>query len=106
MLCSPGTAVKLLALPEMRDAAAGLNFHGAGSVITPMGAELLVSDAVPDGKLLGLDRSFALEMVDAGFNISERDRLIERQLERVSFTFISGFSKLFKNASKVLVITK
>lgn len=106
MLCSPGTAVKLLALPEMRDAAAGLNFHGAGSVITPMGAELLVSSAVPDGKLLGLDRSFALEMVDAGFNISERDRLIERQLERVSFTFISGFSKLFKNASKVLVIAK
>lgn len=106
ILCSPASAVKLLALPEMRDAAAGLSFHGTGSVITPMGAELLISSAVPDGKLLGLDRGFALEMVDAGFNISERDRLIDRQLERISFTFVSGFSKLFNNASKVLVITK
>jgi len=34
----------------------------------------------------------------------EYDKLIDRQLERAAITSISGFSKIFQEASKVLEI--
>ena len=34
----------------------------------------------------------------------EYDKLIDRQLERAAITSISGFAKLFTEASKVLVV--
>ena len=57
----------MLKLPEFRDAAAGLNFHGTGKLITPFGANLIKTDyvALKDG-LIGLDKNCALEMVKVG----------------------------------------
>ena len=45
----------------MQDAAAGLDFHGTGRLITPMGAKVLRTCAVPKGKIIGLDKNYALE---------------------------------------------
>ena len=41
-------------------------------------------------------------MVTAGDVNVEYDRLIDRQLERAAITSISGFAKLYTEASKVL----
>lgn len=104
MVASPDVAAKLLNMSEFRDAMAGLNFHGKGNLITPLGANLLKSSAVPAGKLLGLDRSCALEMVKATEIETDYDKLIDRQLERASITCIAGFAKIFANAARVLTI--
>lgn len=56
------------------------------------------------GKIIGLDRRYALEMVQAGDVSVEYDKLIDRQLERAAITSISGFGKIMPEASKVLVI--
>lgn len=40
-----------------------MNFQGSGELVTPFGARLIASDAVPAGTLVGLDRRFALEEV-------------------------------------------
>ena len=66
MLVPGGTMVKLLSLSELQDAAAGLNFQGTGALATPLGAELVRSGCVTDGTIIGLDRRYALEMVQAG----------------------------------------
>jgi hypothetical protein len=41
-------------------------------------------------------------MVTAGGVMTEFDKLIDRQLERAAITQISGFAKIFADASKVM----
>ena len=104
LLVGSDTMVKLLSLSQMQDAAAGLTFHGTGKLITPMGAKVLRSSAVPAGKIIGLDKHYALEMVKAGDVSVEYDKLIDRQLERAAITTISGYAKIFADASQVLAV--
>ena len=104
IVAAPDIAAKILEMSEMRDAAAGLNFHSTGKVVTPLGAKLIKSSAVTQGTLIGLDKSCTLEMVQAGGIMTEYDKLIDRQLERAAITEISGFAKIFTDASKVLEV--
>lgn len=101
LIASPDIMAKLLAMPEFRDAPAGLNFHGNGSMITPLGAKLIKSNDLSK-KIVALDRNYALEMVTAGGVQTDFDRLIDRQLERASITQISGFAKIFADSAKVM----
>lgn len=93
---------QLLCMPEFRDAQAGLSFHGTGKCITPLGAEIVRCDSVPQGKIIALDRSCALEKVQAGDVVTDFDKLIDRQLERAAVTTIAGFAKIYPDAAKVL----
>lgn len=104
LLVSPDVMAKLLNLTEFRDAAAGLDFHATGKMITPVGSNLLKSAAVPSGTLLGLDKNCALEMVKCGDILTEYDRLIDRQIERAAITCTAGFAKIFDDASKKLTV--
>lgn len=102
IVAAPDMTAAILKLSEMRDGAAGLTFHGDGKTVTPLGATLLKSSAVPAGKLIGLDKTCALEMVQAGGIMTEYDKLIDRQLERAAITQISGFAKIYTDAARVL----
>ena len=104
LLVSNDTMVKMLKLTEFQNPLTGLNFQGTGKLTTPLGATLLRTSALPAGKLIGLDRSYALEMVQGSDVLVEYDKLIDRQLERAAITSISGFAKLFADASKVLTV--
>ena len=104
LLASGDAMVKMLKLTELQNPLTGLNFQGTGKLSAPMGAELLRASCVPSGKLIGLDRRYALEMVQAGEVSVEYDKLIDRQLERAAITSISGFGKIMPEAAKVLVI--
>ncbi|MBQ7580616.1 MAG: phage major capsid protein [Clostridia bacterium] len=102
VIASPDVCAKILALSEFRDSGANLDFHASGKMITPVGADLMKSSGVPSGKMIGLDKNCALEMVTTGDVFTEYDKLIDRQLERTSITSIAGFSKIFSDASKIL----
>lgn len=93
---------KILALPQMQDSNAGLDFQGTGKMITPMGATLLHAPEMTGGKIIGLDKNCALEMVQAGSVVTDYDKLIDRQLERAAITCTAGFSKIFTEAAKAL----
>lgn len=99
LLVSPKTAEGVLNLDEMKDSFAGLNFHATGKMITPLGAELIKTGAVADDIIIGLDKNYALEMVQAGDVVTDYDKLIDRQMERVAITSIAGFAKIFEEAS-------
>lgn len=104
LLVSPDAMLKILSLSVFQDAAAGLNFQGTGDLANPLGAKLVKSGAVPAGTVIGLDRGYALEMIQGSGVTVEYDRLIDRQLERAAITSISGFAKLYTDASRVLAI--
>ncbi len=104
MIAPTSGFLALLKLDELQNPLTGLNFQGTGKLENPLGAQLLRSDAVASGKLLGLDRRYALEMVCAGDVSVEFDKLIDRQLERAAISSISGFAKICDNASAVLTI--
>lgn len=102
ILAPTGAMTKLLNLSEMKDAVAGLDFHGTGKMITPLGADLRHVPSVSGTKVIGLDKNCALEMVQSGDIIMDHDKLIDRQLERASISCIAGFAKIFPDAAKVL----
>ena len=104
MLVSSDVMLAMLKLPEFQNPLTGLNFQGTGTLTTPLGAKLLRTSAMPAGKLIGLDKNYALEQICGSEITVEYDKLIDRQLERAAITSISGFAKLFTEASKVLTV--
>ena len=93
---------QLLALPQLQDANAGLDFQGSGKMITPLGANLIHTTALTGNSIIGLDKNCALEMVVAGDVAVDYDKLIDRQLERAAITCTAGFAKIFTEAAKTL----
>ena len=104
MLVAPDVMVKMLQCSEFQNPLTGLNFQGTGEPGNPLGAKLIRSSAVPSGKIIGLDKGYALERISAGDVSVEYDRLIDRQLERAAITSISGFAKLYTEASRILSV--
>lgn len=104
LLVGNDVMVKMLKLPEFQNPMTGLNFQGTGKLATPLGANLLRTSAMPAGTVIGLDKRFALEMVQGSDVMIEYDKLIDRQLERAAITAISGYAKLFDGASRVLKV--
>ena len=104
MLVSGDVMLKLLKMEEFQNPLTGLNFQGTGKLTTPLGANLLRTTALGTGKLIGLDKNYALEMVRGSDVMVEYDKLIDRQLERAAITSISGFAKLYRDAGKVLTV--
>ena len=104
MLVGSDVMLAMLKLDEFQNPLTGLNFQGTGTLTTPLGAKLLRTSAMPAGILIGLDRNYALEQICGSEITVEYDKLIDRQLERAAITSISGFAKLFTEASKVLVV--
>ena len=104
LLASGDVMLKLLKLTEFQNPLTGLNFQGTGKLATPLGAKLLRTAALDSGTLIGLDKHYALEMVQGSDVLVEYDKLIDRQLERAAITSISGFAKLYTDAAKVLKV--
>ena len=104
LLVSSDVMVSMLKLPEFQNPLSGLNFQGTGKLGTPIGAKLLRTSALEEGTIIGLDRRYALEMVQGSDVTVEYDKLIDRQLERAAITTIAGFAKVFQEAGKVLMV--
>lgn len=104
LIVSKKTLRDILAMPEFRDANAGLDFHATGNIATPFGAKIIVSSAMDDKTICALDKNYALEKVQAGGIITEFDKLIDRQLERSTISTITGFSVIYSDAIKILTL--
>lgn len=102
MIASASTIKEILSLAEMRDASAGLNFQGTGNIVTPMGAKLIKSSKVTDKKIIGFDKNKALQMIQSGNVVVDYDRVIDRQLDRAAISLTAGFTRIFKDAVKIL----
>ena len=104
LLVGSDMMLAMLKMQEFQNPLTGLNFQGTGTLTTPLGAKLLRTSALPAGTLIGLDKNYALEQICGSEITVEYDKLIDRLLERAAITSISGFAKLFGDASKVLKV--
>ena len=68
-----------------------------------MGATLVHIPELASDTIIGIDKNFALEMVQAGDVTVDYDKLIDRQLERATVSCITGFAKIFADSAKKLV---
>ena len=103
ILASDSVTSGLLKMDEFRDAAAGLNFHGTVKLITPFGANLIRTSFVTDpSMLIGLDKNCALEMVKVGDIETDYGKLVDRQLEQIAITSITGFARILPGCVKSL----
>ena len=59
---------------------------------------------MPAGKIIGIDRSCAREMVTTGPVSTEYDKLIDRQLERAVISSTAGFARIFDSAARTLTV--
>lgn len=101
LVMSKSDIAKLLAMPEFRDANAGLNFHGTGNLITPFGAQIISYDFIDEGSVIAIDKNLAIEKVQAGGIVTEFDKLIDCQFERAAISTIVGFSTIYGDAIAV-----
>lgn len=106
LMVSKKTLRDILAMPEFRDANAGLDFHATGNIVTPFGAKVIVSTAIDDKTVCAVDKNYALEKVQAGGITTEFDKLIDRQLERATISTITGFSVIYSDAIKILALAE
>lgn len=93
-------------MDEFKRSEAGFNFSSTGQMITPLGAEIVPCPYIGENRCFALDRTAAVEKVQAGGVITEYDKLIDRQLERATISTIYGFSLLNKNAIKDCIFAK
>ena len=100
ILCSPATAAKILAFDEMNKTVT----TGGGNIVTPFGAEIVVSPAVDDKKVIGLDKTCALEMIRGGEVSVDVDKLISKLSDGAAVAVNAGFSVISADAVKVLTI--
>lgn len=100
VLCSPAAAAKILAFDEMNKTVTS----GAGNTVTPFGAEIVVSPAVDDNTIIGLDRTCALEMIRGGEVTVDVDKLISKLSDGAAVAVNVGFSVISADAVKCLTI--
>ena len=100
VVCSPATAAKILAFEEMNKAVTST----VGNMITPFGAEIVVSSSVSDNVVIGMDKTCALEFIRGGEVVVEVDKLISKLSEAAAVAVNAGFSVISADAVKVLKI--
>lgn len=107
LVCNRNDMRDILNITEFRDAAAGLNFHATGKMITPFGAELVCLNHMDlNNTIVALNKNGALEMVQAGGIVTDFDKLIDRQLERAAITATAGFSLIDSSAAIILNLAR
>lgn len=90
----------MLKLAELQNPLTGLNFQGTGER-RALGCGPAAHRRAPAGKIIGLDRRFALEMIQAGDVLVEYDKIIDRQLERAATISIFWLWQDLCDAAKV-----
>lgn len=62
--------------------------------------------SVPESKIIALDTSASLEEIyENGGSLVEYDKIIEKQIQKAVVSEVSGWSKIFTEASKMLNVT-
>lgn len=105
MLAGPDAVSSIATINEFKDANSASTFGTTGSLVTPFGAEMIINPEA-ERYIYALDKTCAVEKVQAGGVITEYDKLIDRQLERATISTIYGFSIINPNAIKCFQITE
>ncbi|MFZ1685753.1 MAG: hypothetical protein WAU88_16695 [Candidatus Zixiibacteriota bacterium] len=105
MICHIDKLKSILTLAEFKDPLAGYRFQHSGELFTPLGANLVRSDEVPNDLVIGLDSRFAIEQVITQQLMVEYDKIIDQRFEEAVISESVAFGKVVKEASVVLDVS-
>lgn len=100
ILANPATASKIIAMEQLSDS----RTNADGQIILPFGSELVKTSAVDLNTIIGIDKKFALEFITSSGLVLETDKLIDRQLDRITISISCGFRKITPDAVKIIKI--
>lgn len=101
VLTSNTVAAKILSMSAMEDC----TYDENGLTRFPFGAALLSSAQIPNEKIIGIDSGYALEMISNADIFLETDKMIDKQLDRISVSVNVTFRRLINDAVKVLKLS-
>lgn len=104
VVASKNMLTNILCIPEISDSLKGNELISSGNLISPLGINFFCYGRDEDNVMVGIDKNYALEKVQAGGIITEFDKLIDRQLERATISTIVGFSVLYEDAIKTVIM--
>jgi hypothetical protein len=94
----------ILKMTEFKDVVAGFNFQATGNMVSPFGDILRYHPSTPANKILGWDQKSHLEIIkERGAQLTETERIIEKQFEQVIISDVLAISKMFTNAGRILI---
>ncbi len=101
-IANTDTINKIFSTNEFKSSYVVKDFLNSGKMFTPFGSELKKNTAMASDKIVGLNKASALEFVEEkGSNLSETDKLIDKQLNKIVISKVCGFRKLMQKGSLV-----
>lgn len=100
IIANPATAAKIMAMEQLSDS----RVNAEGQIILPFGSEMVKTSAVGLNTIIGIDKKFALEFITSSGLVLETDKLIDRQLDRITISISCGFRKITPDAVKIIKI--
>ncbi|MBD3297423.1 MAG: hypothetical protein GF341_02125 [candidate division Zixibacteria bacterium] len=102
LICSKDKITTILTMSEFKDPTAGFRFQSTGELVSPLGSQLVRSDAVDSDLLIGIDKRFAAEEVLTQPLTVEYDKIIEQKFEEAVISESVAYAKVIPDAAKVL----
>lgn len=102
IIINPILMAKIANMEEFKNPNSKINFQNQGELIPVFGSKIIKTCAAPKDTIVFLDKSKALSQLIAKDITVEADKLIDRQITRSVIYTITGFTKIFKDASCVL----
>ncbi len=102
IICGVNELKTILTLDEFKDPMAGYRFQNSGEMFSPLGANLIRSDEVTAGYVIGLDNRFAVEEVITQSLTIEYDKVIDQRFEEAVISESVTFAKVLKEAAVIL----
>ncbi|MBR3970118.1 MAG: hypothetical protein IKJ87_03470 [Ruminococcus sp.] len=101
VIANPADASKIAAMEQLSDT----KISADGKMILPFGSELIKTSSLAENTIIGIDRNFALEFITSSGLVMETDKLIDRQLDKITVSITCGFRKIMADAVKKIVIS-
>ena len=102
IITNPTMFSKMLLMEEFKNANYGVDFRTTGKLLTPFGATIISSIAVPIGRIITLDKNAAIGMVGGGEILLENGKLIENQLATTCISTRFTYVPFYGEAVKVI----
>lgn len=100
IIANPATASKIMAMEQLSDS----RTNADGQIVLPFGSEMVKTSAVDVNTIIGIDKKFALEFITSSGLVLETDKLIDRQLDRITISISCGFRKITPDAVNIIKI--
>lgn len=105
IIMNPKNLSDFVKIPEFQNPNSRLNFQDSGLLTTPLGANLIKTNAMKPDNIIFMDKNISLLQIIAKDITIDTDKIIDKQINSIAIYTIYGFAKFYTFGSYVLNIT-